>query len=395
MILKVKNARLQSGDDLATLWVEDGVFIDTPPPEQLTKDGHESYDAGGRLLLPGFVDGHAHIDKSLWGMDWYENDVPRNLEAIVENERRFRRENSFDSHQQSQRISEQALRQGTTHIRTHIDVDTEIGIAHVEGVLATKEALKDKIDIELVCFPQSGMIVRPGTYDVMDAGMKAGCDLVGGIDPSTFERDPVEHLDQVFKLAEKYGKGVDLHLHEPGELGAFSVELMIERTKALSMQGNVTISHAFCLGEVSQEHQEKLAADLGENSISIATTAPANRTVPPFDLLRKHGVEITAGNDGIRDTWSPYGTGDMLQRAMFMGLKYRWRKDVELQKALYAITQGGANVMQLKDYGLETGCKADFVLLNSRNHAEAIVAGPVDRTVFKRGECVVEDGVLI
>ncbi|WP_306763644.1 amidohydrolase family protein [Oceanimonas pelagia] len=126
--------------------------------------------------------------------------------------------------------------------------------------------------------------------------------------------------------------------------------------------------------------------------IAIATTAPANRAVPPYEKLRAAGIRVTAGNDGIRDTWSPYGNADMLQRAMLMGLKYRWRQDRELDQALHAITRGGAEVMGLADYGLAEGCQADLVLLDARVPAEAIVEPPRDRTVFKAGILVADRG---
>lgn len=388
--LLLKQAQLGTAKHKSDVLVKDGSIAEIA--SLINVEADTVLDADGLVMLPGLIDGHAHIDKTLWGMEWYENDVPRDLQAIVENERRFRAETPFDSQQQSERIAKEYLRLGTTHIRTHIDVDTEMGCRHVEGVLATKKKLRGLVEIETVCFPQSGMLGRPGTYDVMDQAMTMGCDLVGGIDPSSFERDPVRHIDCLFELAQKHGKGIDLHLHEAGELGAFSVELVAERVQATGMQGMVTISHAFCLGEVDDGYQRKLAALLGQNDIRIATTAPSNRTVPPFELLREHGVIISAGNDGIRDTWSPYGNADLLQRAMFLGLKYRWRKDKELEQALYAITEGGAQLMGLENYGLRPGADADFVLVKGQNFVEAIVSQPAQRTVFRKGRCVVNNG---
>ncbi|GAA3720238.1 amidohydrolase family protein [Oceanisphaera sediminis] len=388
LIRQVRLAAQQGSQDVL---IEQGRIVRIEPNISLPhgailQEGHH------RLALPGFIDGHAHIDKSLWGMDWYENQVPRELPAIIENERHFRRQHEFDAQQQSERITRQAISKGTTHIRTHIDVDTEIGLQHMEGVLATKAKLAKQIYIETVCFPQSGLLGRPGTRALMEEALKLGADYVGGIDPSSFERDPVAHIDAVFDMAVKYGKGVDLHLHEAGELGAFSVELIIERTLALGLQGKVTISHAFCLGEIDPAYQDRLIDGLARADIAIATTAPANRNVPPYEKLRAAGIKVTAGNDGIRDTWSPYGNGDMLQRAMLMGLKYRWRQDKELEQALHAITRGGADVMGLTDYGLAVGCQADLVLLDARTLAEAIVEPPQARTVFKAGTLVADQG---
>lgn len=387
----IRQVRLTTQQENRDILIEDGKIAAIEPHIPLAT-GVALLEGAHRLALPGFVDGHAHIDKSLWGMDWYENQVPRELPAIIENERNFRRHHDFDARQQSERIARLAISKGTTHIRTHIDVDTEIGLRHMEGVLATRDKLAEQIYIETVCFPQSGMLGRPGTLALMEEAVKLGADYVGGIDPSSFERNPVAHIDAVFELAARYGKGVDLHLHEAGELGAFSVELMIERTLALGLQGKVTISHAFCLGEVDPAYQHRLIEGLARADIAIATTAPANRNVPPYEKLRAAGVKVTAGNDGIRDTWSPYGNADMLQRAMLMGLKYRWRQDKELEQALHAITRGGAEVMGLTDYGLAVGCQADLVLLDARTLAEAIVEPPQARAVFKAGRLVADRG---
>ncbi|MFH7566161.1 amidohydrolase family protein [Oceanimonas smirnovii] len=387
----IRNVRLSGQATSQDILIEQGHIRQisdrvSPPDHAVIIEGNH------RLALPGLIDGHAHVDKSLWGMEWYVNEVSRELPEIINNEREFRRTREFDSQRQSERILRQAISLGTTHIRTHIDVDTEIRLRHVEGVLATREKLAEQIYMETVCFPQSGLLGRPGTLQLMDDALSLGCDYVGGIDPSSFERDPVAHLNAIFDLAVKHNKGVDIHLHEPGELGAFSVELITERTRSLGMKGRVTISHAFCLGEVDPARQDTLIQGLADMNIAIATTAPSNRPVPPYEKLRAAGIRVTAGNDGIRDTWSPYGNGDMLQRAMLMGLRYRWRQDREIAQALHAVTQGGADVMELKNYGLSPGCQADLVLVAGQAVADIIANPPQERTVFKAGKLIADRG---
>ncbi|QKJ85023.1 Cytosine deaminase [Paramixta manurensis] len=352
------------------------------------------HDAENKLLFPGFVDAHAHIDKSLWGREWYVNDVPRELGTIIANERAYRREHQPDPQLQSQRIVLECLRHGTTAFRTHVDIDNEIGIQNFEGVMATKEKLRGVVDMETVAFPQSGILRNPGTEAWLRKALEAGADYIGGLDPCAYEQDPVTHLNIIFRLAAELGKGVDIHLHERGELGAFSVGLILDKTREFGLQNRVTISHAFCLGMVAIEEQQRLAEQLAALGISIATTAPVDIAVPPYQLLRAAGVVICAGNDGVRDTWNPYGNGDMLFRAMMIGLKYRWRKDKEMARALDAITHGGAHVMNLPDYGIAPGCTADLVLVPARVMAEAIVAQPAGRTVIKQGRVVVANGEL-
>jgi cytosine/adenosine deaminase-related metal-dependent hydrolase len=141
-----------------------------------------------------------------------------------------------------------AVSHGSTFIRSHVDVDTDCGVSGIEGVMATREALADLVAIDLVAFPQSGLLVRPGTVELMEQALCLGAEAVGGLDPCAIDRDPKGHLDTVFALAEHFGRNVDIHLHEPGEMGLFSMELIIERTRALGMAGRVIISHAFCLG---------------------------------------------------------------------------------------------------------------------------------------------------
>jgi cytosine/adenosine deaminase-related metal-dependent hydrolase len=193
-------------------------------------------------------------------------------------------------------------------------------------------------------------------------------------------------------MAQRFGRPVDIHLHEPGELGAFATELTIERTKALGMQGRVTISHAFCLGMPDAATTDALIAGVREAGISIMTTGSASRPVPSVKRLHEAGVTVCSGNDGIRDTWGPYGNGDMLERAMLVGLRNNLRRDDELELALNICTYGGAKVMALENYGLEPGCHADFVLVEAEAIAEAVAARPPRKLVVKRGRIVARDG---
>jgi len=349
-------------------------------------------DGGGALMLPGLVEAHTHLDKTLYGMGWYRNEVGPRLIDRIDNERAMKRALGIDPARQSARQVVLSVGHGTTHIRSHVDVDTEVGLAGIEGVMATRERYRDIVDIEIVAFPQSGMLVRPGTVELMADALRLGADVVGGLDPSGIDRDPKGHLDTVFGLADSFGRPIDIHLHEAGELGAFAVELTIERTKALGLQGRVTLSHAFCLGMPDVAAVDGLIEGLREAGIHIMTTGPASVDAPPVKRLAAAGVTLCAGNDGIRDTWGPYGTGDMLERAMFVGMRNNLRRDDELQLALDICTHGGAAVMALDGYGIEAGCRADFVLVEAETVAEAVAGHPPRRLVVKGGRIVARDG---
>jgi cytosine deaminase len=350
-------------------------------------------DGGGALLTPGLVEAHTHLDKSLWGMGWHPNSAGPRLIDKIDNERRLKKLLNIDPARQSARQVVQSSRMGSTHIRSHVDVDTEIGLWGMEGVLATRDAYADIMDIETVAFPQSGLMVRPGTLDLLDQAMKMGADVVGGLDPCGIDRDPKGQLDAVFALSQTYGKPIDIHLHEAGTMGAFSMELIFERTRALGLAGKVTISHAFCLGDPDVAMVDALIDDLVALDIAIMTTGPASRPAPPVVKLTKAGVRVCSGSDGIRDTWGPYGNADMLERAMFVGLRNNLRRDDEVELAFDIVTHGGARVMEIKDYGLAVGCTADLMLVDGETVTEAVAARPARRLVVKRGKVVARDGV--
>jgi cytosine deaminase len=351
-------------------------------------------DGRGEIVIPGLIEAHTHLDKSLWGLPWYKNEVGPRLLDKIDNERENKKRLNIDPYRQSARQSIQSSLMGSTHIRSHIDVDTEHGLWGVEGVMRTRDDYRDIIDIELVAFPQSGLLRRPGTLELMDQAMRAGCEIVGGLDPCAIDRDPKGHLDAVFALCQKYGKPLDIHLHEPGEMGLFSFDLIVERTRALGMKGKVTVSHAFCLG-TDTALVDPLIAQLAKLDIAIMTTAPASRPAPPVRKLIEAGVRVCSGNDGIRDTWGPYGNADMLERAMFVGLRNNFRRDDELRMALDVCTSEGATVMEIEGYGLTEGSNADFVILPGETVAEAIVTRSPKRRVVKRGKVVARDGVSI
>jgi cytosine deaminase len=268
------------GGELTGILILAGRIVDGSPPP-----GVPVLDAGGRIALPGLVEAHTHLDKSLLGLPWYRNEVGPRLIDKIENERKVREMLPIDPRRQSELQARLSVSHGSTFIRSHVDVDTQCGIAGIEGVMATREALADIVDIDLVAFPQSGLLVRPGTVELLEQALRLGAETVGGLDPCAIDRDPKGHVDTVFALAEKFGRGVDIHLHEPGEMGAFSMELIIERTLALGMQGKVMVSHAFCLGMPDATVVDPLIAALAEARIAIMTTASASRTVPPLTRL--------------------------------------------------------------------------------------------------------------
>lgn len=354
-------------------------------------------DGKGQLMLPGLVNAHAHIDKNLLGLPWRPNSVPepRRIKDYVDNERRLRQQLKIDTGKQAAIEVQQAITAGVTHIRTHVDIDTDARLQHWEGVLQTKETYKDQVTMQTVAFPQSGMLIRSGTVALLEEAVKMGADAIGGLDPSTVDRDPVKHIDTVFEIADRYGVEVDIHLHEPGTLGAFAVELIADRTRALGLQGKVTISHVFCLGMVDDAYLDKLIRLLLDNNISIMSLGSGTSAFPPLKKLYEAGVTLCTGTDGVHDLWGIYNSVNMLDRVRILGYRCGFRRDEDVEFLLHVATYGGAKVMKDADYGVRVGNTADFILIDAETQTEAVVERPAPSYVFKRGQVVASDGQYV
>jgi len=369
--------------------------IEAIGPQVAASSGARVEDGGGALLLPGFVEGHTHIDKTNWGRPWYRNEVGPLLTDRISNEREWRKRSGHDAGAQSLALSRAFVEAGTTRLRTHVDIDTDAGLRYLDGVLGTRETMHNVLDMQIVAFPQSGMLIRPGTVELLGAALERGADVLGALDPALIDGDPVASLNATFDLAQRHGKPIDIHLHEPAEAGAFTFRLLLDRVEALGMQGKVVVSHAFCLGALPDRQRDALLERIARLGVALMTSAPACVPVPPLKLCRDKGVTIFGGNDGIRDAWSPYGVPDMLERAMLIGMRYDLRRDDDLAIAFDCVSEAGARGCGFTDYGLQAGARADLVLVDAETTAHAVATRPTRKLVVANGRIVVRDGVLV
>ncbi|WP_076866595.1 amidohydrolase family protein [Bradyrhizobium mercantei] len=359
--------------------------------------GAEVVDLGNALVVPGFVEGHIHLDTSFYGDSWRPHRPCTNGFDVHERVA-FQAENLAAAAPMDVRARNQldlCIGHGTTQMRSHVMVDGSVGLKSLETILRVRDEYKHLIDIQLVAFPQSGILSSPGTPQLLDDAIKLGANAVGGLDPASFDRDVEGHLAVVFGVAQKHGVDVDIHLHDGGMLGAFEVEQIAARTRALGMEGRVAVSHAYGLGDIPADALKKTADILARSGVAIMTNAPGSRPFPPVATLRKAGVTVFSGNDNIRDSWWPYGDGDMLGRAMMIGYRSGFYTDDELAIAFDMVTAAGAKALRLEDYGLHVGAKADFVTLNAVHIQEAVVARPAGRSVYKAGVLVARDNRVV
>jgi len=390
--VRFSNATLPDGSR-CDIEVEGGRIASLLPASPATPD---AVDLAGTLVLPPLVDGHIHLDKTLLGLPWVPNQSAGNkVSDRIEAERRVRAARTVPEFETGSNLVRQVVASGTLHMRTHVDIDNQLGLRNLHEVLKIREHFRDLVTIEIVAFPQSGILRSPGTAELLDEAIAEGADLVGGLDPVGIDGDLDAHLDAIFAIADRRGVGVDIHLHDGGEPGLAQILAIAQRTEAAGLRGKVAVSHAFALGSVSTDSVTRAADTLARAGVAIMSHGPGGATIPPLKLLREHGVEVFGGSDNIRDAWSPFGNGDMLERAMLIGYRANFRHDEELALAFDMVTAAGARVLGLADYGIRVGGPADFVTVEASTLAEAVASRKRRSLVVKGGRIVARDGTLV
>ncbi|WP_188191868.1 amidohydrolase [Nonomuraea sp. SYSU D8015] len=365
----------------ADILVRDGLIHSVG--QGIDAQGSLVVDIAGQLVLPGLVEGHCHLDKTLYGGPWVPHSADDTLAGRIGNDLGRRAELGVPSVERIGALLTRMSEAGTTHVRTHTDIDPLVGLRGVEAV--REAAARSPVEVRQVAFPQHGLLTNPGTAELLEEALKSGVEAVGGLDPAGIDRDPVRHLDVIFGLAERYGAHLDIHLHDGGSLGGWELELIIERTRVLGLGGRVAVSHAYAFGQLDEAYQHRLIQGLAEAGVAVVTGAVYSFPVPPVKRLRAAGVTVACGHDGIRDLWGPYGSGDMLERAMHVAYRSTFRGDEDIELALEAATYGGARLLGLEGYGLAAGDRADLVVVPCGGAAEAVVVHPGRSLVMKDG----------
>ncbi|MCB8877520.1 amidohydrolase family protein [Acidisoma silvae] len=387
MIGRLTNARLSDGR-LVDIRIADGRIAGIGPVSPADGDA-PSLNLKGQLVLPGFVDGHVHLDKTLLGLPLQPHQPGASVAERIAAEKAILSALPVSVESRARAMVAQLSRHGTTTLRSHVDIDTDWGLSNLHAILRVREAVRDVMDIQIVAFPQNGIIRDPGTAALLDAAVAEGADLIGGLDPAGIDGDINGHLDVVFGIAERRGVGIDIHLHDGGALGCFELRDIAARTIAAGLQGRVAVAHAFALGSNDETDVAVTAEALARAEVAIMTNEPGPVPMPPVMRLLAAGVTVFAGCDNIRDAWSPYGNGDLLERAMLIGYRQGMMTDAALQEAFALATTAPAKVLGLgANYGLAVGAWADLVAMQAGSVAEALLTRPPGRVVIKRGRVV-------
>ena len=387
------NATLADGHR-ADMEIADQRITAIRPADSLLRDTQQ-LDLGGALLLPGLIDGHLHLDKTLLGLPFQPHRPGESVAQRIAAEKMLRRTLPLSIEARAVKLVRQIAAYGTTSIRSHVDIDKDVGLEGLHALLRVREKVRHLLEIQIVAFPQSGVISHPGAADLLDQAIREGADLVGGLDPAGIDGDVHGQLDVIFSIAERHGVGLDVHLHDPGSLGCFELRQISARTIVSGLESRVAVSHAFALGEVDESEFKATADALARAGVAIMTNGPGPVPMPPVKRLRAAGVTVFAGSDNIRDAWSPYGNGDMLERAMLIGYRQGFLADQDLALAIDLVTEAPAAALGLGGCALKQDAWADLVVVPASSITEAVVCHPARALVMKRGRIIARDGALL
>jgi cytosine/creatinine deaminase len=380
----IRNATLPDGRTGIDLLVVDG-RIAAVGPVLAAPEGVDDIDAGGWLLAPPFVDAHFHLDATLsHGLPrvnasgtlfegialWGELKPQLTYEALVERALAY---------------CDWAVARGLLAIRSHVDVCDERLLA-VDALLHVKQRVAPYLDLQLVAFPQDGVLRSPGAWTNLVRALDRGVDVVGGI--PHFERTAEQGAESVRRLCElaaERGLPVDMHCDESDDPMSRHVETLAFHTQHLGLQGRVTGSHLTSMHSMDSYYASKLIPLIEESGLHAVANPlvnitlqgrhdgyPKRRGMTRVPELLAAGVNVAFGHDCVMDPWYSLGSADMLEVAA-MGLHVAQMTSQQAMRQCFdAVTVNAARVLGLEGYGLEPGCRADFVLLQARDPVEAI-----------------------
>jgi len=395
--LIIRHARLHRRESLVDIAVQDGRF--TRIASDISATANREIDAAGRLVSPPFIDAHVHLDAVLTVGQPRYNTTGTLLEGIqIWSERKP----SLTREDVKRRVLEEIrweVAQGTLHIRSHVDV-CDPQLTALKALLEVREEVRDICDLQLVAFPQDGILSFPNGRELMRKALELGCDLVGGIPHYEWTRDMgVEDVHIAFALAKEFNRDIDCHIDETDDPHSRFTEVLAADTIQQNWQGRVTASHCTAMHSYDNAYAFKLLRLLARAQVNVIAnpfdnvvlqgrfdTYPKRRGVARVKELLASGVNVALGHDSIMDPWFPLGRGDMLAAAQLALFLCHMSGYEEIKDILDLITTNAAKALRITDrYGVEEGKPADFLVLDAPSAFEALRLVPARLHVFKQG----------
>ncbi|MFJ4655221.1 amidohydrolase family protein [Nocardia sp. NPDC088792] len=401
--LVLRTARVDDDSGTVDIAVSDGVITAIAPA--LAGTGDTEIDCAGRVVIPGLIESHLHVDKALLDRERPNPDgtLAGAIAVTGELKRGFTREAVLG---RARQLLDMAIGNGTTVVRAHPDVDPIVGLLGVEVLLELREEYRDLLDLQIVAFPQEGILKAPGTLELLREALSRGADVVGGCCYNEADlTDCHRHIDLVFELAAEFGVPVDMHadLADDATDPRFALaDRIAEVTARTGMHGRVSLGHMSSLAGRPAAERHATMTRLAAAGVAVVPlpatdmhlggrtdTVNTRRGIAPIRELWEAGVLTAFSSNNVRNAFTPYGNADLLDIGLFLAQTSHLSGDADLARVLDMVTGNAARVVGLHDaYGLRPGATADLVVLSTRRVADVLLDRPDRCYVIKRGRIV-------
>ena len=394
MDLILRNTRVAGQEDgpPVDIGVEQGRIVAIEPG--LAADGKE-IDVRGRLVSPGFIETHIHLDKSCL-LDRCKSEEGTLEEAIGEVTKAKKLFQPQEVRERAVKTLEKSILQGTTHMRTHLEVDPVVGLRSLEGILPLIEEYKWAIDLEICVFPQEGLLNNPGTDELMVEGLKKGCKVVGGA-PYT-DSSPPGQIDRIFEMAREFDVDVDMHLDFGNTPEGMTVEHVCKRTEEYGYGGRVAIGHVTQMSTLEVPEFERITKRLADAGVAV-TVLPSTdlylmgrhqdhnviRGVVPVHRMLRHGVNCNLSSNNVLNPFTPFGDCSLIRMANLYANICQVGQVDDTIECFEMVTRRSADLLNLDDYGIAVGKSADLVVVDNNDRQTAVAELSQPLMGFKRG----------
>lgn len=375
----IKNVHIENDPEVKDVRIENGIF--KAIGKNLEASGDEVIDANGKLLLPPFIDSHVHLDATLTAGDPEWNETGTLFDGIrIWSERKQTLTKKETKERAIQTLKKQASH-GIQFVRSHVDT-TDPSFTALEALLEVKDEVKDFMELQLVAFPQEGILSFKNGKNLIKQAVEMGVDVIGAIPHFEFNRDyGVDSLKYIVELAEKYDKLIDVHCDEIDDPNSRHLEVLATLAYESGLKNKVTASHTTAMGSYNDAYVYKLMRLLEMSDINMVCNPlinmhlggrfdmyPKRRGLTRVKELLENNVNVSFGEDDIKDPWYPIGDGNMLD-SIHMGIHATQLMGYsQIMNSYNLTTNNGAKTLNVTDhYGIEVGKPANCLIFNTDN----------------------------
>jgi cytosine/creatinine deaminase len=369
---------------------------------ELDPAGYEVLDVAEKLVLPGFVETHIHPDKAFIAdrTEGLQAGGPTAQALVAELKKAFTVE---DVYRRARRVMELAVRHGCTTMRAHVEIDPFVELRGVEALCRLAGDFAGVLDLQLIAFAQEGVFHDGVTKDLLREALKMGLRALGGC--PYMDDDQRGHIDWCFETAQAFGVPLDFHADSSDDPAMLTCDYIAEQTIASGMQGRVTLGHLGTLDVLEPEHRARVINTLREAGIHVISLPATElhvkargdlrrtwRGVTRLAELRAAGINVAVSTNNIVNPFTPYGHPDLLRQALVTAMAAHLGNLDQMAWLLELITTNAARAIGLANYGLAEGCRADIVVLDARDPAQAITEQAEKLLVIKGGRVAARNG---